>query len=309
MFTGHGVHHIAIGVRNIEIARHFYQNILGFNKVYLDLPQAEYLALNEVARAPCPVYIASLLCQEAGGIIVELVQMITPVPRPIRPDFKYGDIGLSKITISVPNIEKLYQEFKDRINFCSPPKLAVIPGWGEYQFIYCRDPEGNLIELVTNSRLPEKSGFGGVQWAGVSVTNLERSILFYQKYGGFDITFVAQHESFSGLVDEISGGRNTQVRSCILGNSQAAGMIELLEVSEPRGRSIPFATRWGDFGYLQVCLNGKQGGDIFKIAAHLEKEGLEFISSPKLMNDERQGAFFYVKDPDGIMVEFLNFLK
>jgi len=44
-------------------------------------------------------------------------------------------------------------------------------------------------------------------------------------------------------------------------------MIELFEVMEPRGRSMPFAAGWGDFGYLQVCLNGKQGDDIFQMAS------------------------------------------
>jgi catechol 2,3-dioxygenase-like lactoylglutathione lyase family enzyme len=309
MFTGHGIHHIAIGVKDVRIMRQFYQEILEFNRILVDFPQAEYPALDEVIRHPLPVYIASLLYQEAGGIIVELIQMIDPVPRPIRRDFRYGDIGLSKITIPVADVESLYWSLKDRVNFCSGPKLAVIPDWGDYQFVYCRDPERNLIEFVASSKLPAKNRFGGIQWVGISVTDLERSILFYQKYGGFDITFINQHESFSDLVDEISGGRQTKVRSCVLANIKATGMIELFEVSEPRGRSTPFATRWGDFGYLQVCLNGVQSVDIFEIAARFEKEGIEFISSPKLMNDERHGAFFYMKDPDGIMVEFLNFLK
>jgi hypothetical protein len=94
-----------------------------------------------------------------------------------------------------------------------------------------------------------------------------------------------------------------------MASSKAEGMVELFEVLEPRGRSIPFGIRWGDFGYLQVCLNGKQGDDIFEIAASFEKEGMEFLSGPQLMHDERQGAFFYMKDPDGIPVEFLVFLK
>lgn len=309
MFTGHGIHHIAIGVRNLNFVRPFYQDILEFNKVFVDFPQAEYPALDEVVRDPHPVYIAPLLYQEAGGIIVELTQMINPAPRSIRQDFRYGDIGLSKITIPVQDVEKLYQGLKDSVNFCSKPKVAVIPGWGNYHLVFCRDPEKNLIEFVAGDKLSVQNRFGGVQWVGVSVTNLERSISFYQKYGGFDTVFINSHGSFSGLVDEISGGNQTKVRSCVLANSKAGGMLELFEVMAPRGRSIPFATRWGDFGYLQVCLNGKQGADIIKIAAYFEKEGIEFISGPKLMHDERQGAFFYMKDPDGNMVEFLNFLK
>ncbi len=309
MFTGHGVHHIAIGVKDVKIMRQFYASTLEFNKVFVDLLQNEYPALDEVVRDPHPVYIAPLLSQEAGGIIVELTQMISPAPRPIRRDFRYGDIGLTKITIQVADIEGLRRSLKGKVNFCSEPKKVAVPGWGDYQFVYCRDPERNLIEFVAGSKLPVKNKFGGVVWAGVSVTDLERSIQFYQKYGGFDRVFIDIHDRFSGLVDELSGSRQTKVRSCVLANSQAGGMIELFEVSSPRGRSIPFGTRWGDFGYLQVCVNGKQGADIQSIYRHFESEGIEFLSGPKIMNDERQGAFFYMKDPDGIMVEFLNFLK
>jgi hypothetical protein len=86
-------------------------------------------------------------------------------------------------------------------------------------------------------------------------------------------------------------------------------MVELFEVTHPRGRSTPFATRWGDFGFAQVCLNGKLGVDIFEVGAYFEKEGIEFICPPVLMHDDREGAFFYMKDPDGVPIEFLVFLK
>ena len=63
------------------------------------------------------------------------------------------------------------------------------------------------------------------------------------------------------------------------------------------------------FNHTQVCLNGKQGDDIFQVASYLENEGMECMSGPQLMGDEREGAFFDMKDPDGIPVEFLVFLK
>jgi catechol 2,3-dioxygenase-like lactoylglutathione lyase family enzyme len=138
---------------------------------------------------------------------------------------------------------------------------------------------------------------------------LDRSVAFYRKYLGFDSLLIDNHDRFSGLIDEISGSAGTQIRSCVLANSKAEGMVELFEVVKPRGRSLPFATRWGDFGYLQVCLNGKQGADILQIASFFEKEGIEFLCGPQLMHDEKEGAFFYMKDPDGIPVEFLVFLK
>ena len=309
MYKGHGVHHVALGVKNLKTMEAFYRDVLEFKNVFVDFPEAEYPALQEVVRMPHPVYAAILFNQAAGGIIVELVQMVNPIPRPIRNEFRLGDIGVVKITIAVKEVERLYKELKGSVNFCSRPKSAAIPGWGECHFVYCRDPEGNFIEFISGTKVPAQNRFGGVCWVGMSVTDLDRSLTFFQKYLGFDALFINLHEGFSGLVDEVSGRKHTKIRSCVLANSKAEGMVELFEVLEPRGRSIPFGTRWGDFGYLQVCLNGKQGDDIFEMAAYFEKEGMEFLSGPQLMHDERQGAFFYMKDPDGIPVEFLVFLK
>jgi catechol 2,3-dioxygenase-like lactoylglutathione lyase family enzyme len=309
MYKGYGIHHVAVGVRNLETMKSFYRDVLEFKNVFVNFPEAEYPALQEVVRTPHPIYSAILFNQAVGGIIVELVRMVNPDPRPIRNEFRLGDIGVAKITIAVKEVEKLYGELKDSINFCSKPKLAKIQGWGECHFVYCRDPEGNFVEFISGAKVPSQNRFGGVCWVGVSVTDLNRSVTFYQKYLGFDTLFINPHESFSGLVDELSGEKNTKIRSCVLASNKTEGMVELFEVLEPRGRSIPFGTRWGDFGNLQVCLNGKQGGDIFEMAAYFEKEGMEFLSGPQLMHDEREGAFFYMKDPDGIPVEFLVFLK
>ena len=309
MYKGYGVHHIAIGVRDLESMRAFYKDALEFTEIFVDFPEAEYPALCEVVRAPRPVYAAVLFSQPAGGIIVELVRMAEPNARPIRKDFRYGDIGLASLAIPVPDVDRFHKEFSGRVAFCSEPKSAVIPRWGDCRFVFCRDPEGNLIEFVSGAGIPASGRFGGVRWVGISVTDLDRSIRFYQKQGGFDIVAVDVHEKFSGHVDEVSGARQTHVRSCVLASSAAEGMVELIEVLEPRGRSIPFGVRWGDFGFLQVCLNGRQGDDVFLMAREFENDGIEFVSGPQLMGDERQGAFFYAKDPDGIPVEFLVFLK
>ena len=235
--------------------------------------------------------------------------MVDPPSRPIRKGWRYGDIGVSKISITVPDVDATYNELKGKVNWCFEPKSAPIPGLGDYRFVCCKDPEGNLVELISAPQFPVRQRFGGIAWLGVSVTSLDRSVAFYQKYLGFDKVIIGEHDRFSGLVDEIAGGSGSRLRSCLLANSEAEGMVELFEVSRPRGRSIPFAARWGDYGYLQLCLNGRQGDDIKEIASYFEKEGLEFMCEPQLMHDEKEGAFFYMKDPDGIPVEFLVFLK
>jgi catechol 2,3-dioxygenase-like lactoylglutathione lyase family enzyme len=306
-YQGYGVHHGNIGVKNMETMKSFYQGVLQFTSVFVEFPEGEYEPLSGVVRAPRPRYAGLLFSQEAGGIVIGLTQMIDPAPRPIRADFRYGDIGVAKMTIAVSDVDRFYGEQKDRLNFLSPPKRAVIPSWGDYRFVYGRDPEDNLIEFTEGKDAAARAGFGGVRRLGVSVTDLPRSMAFYRKYLGFDTTVIETHESLSGFVDELSGGQPTEVRSCVLASRAGGGMVELFEVRQPRGRSIPAFTHWGDFGYTQVCLNGKPGADIFEIAAYFEKEGLEFLCGPQLMHDEKGGGFFYLKDPDGIPLEFLVF--
>ncbi len=165
------------------------------------------------------------------------------------------------------------------------------------------------MEFVSAEKFPVWQRFGGISFVGVSVTDLERSVAFYRKYLGFDKMVIEEHDRFSGLVDELAGAPGTRLRSCLMANSEATGMVELFEMSKPRGRSIPFAARWGDYGYLQVCLNGRQGDDIAKIASYFDEEGIEFMCDPQYMHDDREGAFFYMKDPDGTPIEFLVFLK
>ena len=307
MYQGYGVHHLAVGVRDMATMRAFYRDVLEFTEIFSDFPITEYPALGPVLRAPRVVYGAVLFSQPAGGIVHELIQMVDPSPRPVRKNTRYGDIGVAKITILVRDVWEIYEELQEKVNFCSEPKTVEIPSFGACSFVYFRDPEGNLGEFFSAPQIPVVNRFGGISWVGIAVTDLERSIAFYQKYGGFDRMVIKPHEAFSGLAGNAC--ESTIIRSCLLKSSSAGGMIELVEAANPRGRSLPFAMRWGDYGYHQVCLNGKQGEDIAAIYDYFDHEGLDFCCTPQYMLDDRDGAFFYMKDPDGIPVEFLVFLK
>jgi catechol 2,3-dioxygenase-like lactoylglutathione lyase family enzyme len=301
-----GIHHVAIGVKDIEVMKSFYRDVLEFTTIFGEFPGIEHPPMREVVRGPHVVFSGIMFRPRSDDIFLELIQMKEPVPRPIRRDFRYGDIGVSKITIATPNVDKIYGELKNTLNFCCEPKLVTVPGWGDYRFVYFRDPEGNLIELVSMNTMNKQSKFNGIIRAGISVTDLQRSKSFYQEHLAFNRVIVDIHESFSGFVDEVAGGSPTRVRSCVLSNAKEGGTLELFEMLEPRGRSIPFSTRWGDFGYLQLCVNCD---DIYGIAAHCEKEGIDLLCGPQEMDTdkpEHAGAFIYVKDPDGIPLEFLH---
>lgn len=104
-----------------------------------------------------------------------------------------------------------------------------------------------MIELISGPKIVVQDRFGGFLRVSVSMTDLNRSLWLYRKAAGFDSVFRNSHGSFSGLVDEVSGGKDTRVRSGILESSKAEDMVGLFEVVDPLGRSIPFRDEMGRF--------------------------------------------------------------
>lgn len=60
MYGGYGVHHIALGVKDLKKMKSFYEGLIGFDQVFMEFPKAEYPALQEVVRTPHPIYTAAL---------------------------------------------------------------------------------------------------------------------------------------------------------------------------------------------------------------------------------------------------------
>ncbi|MEJ2738605.1 MAG: VOC family protein [Dehalococcoidia bacterium] len=310
MDTIFGIDHVGIGVNNMDSMNEFYRDILEFTEIFGEMPEGDHEPIHGLLRMCPTIHSATQLNQKYGGIAVALFHHVYPRPRPIRKERRYGDIGVSKITIAVSDLNRFYKEFQGKINFCDEIHRITIPGWDDYTFVYARDPEGNYIEFINDNALPTQQRFGGVRWPGISVTDLERSVDFYKKHLGFDKTIIDMHEYFSGSIDVVCKSSQTKVRSCLLANSTGNGMVELSEFLKPRGRSIPFCTNWGDFGYLQLCLLGDNIRDIEK---RFINEDMDLILPPQIMEEddpENAGlAFLYTRDPDGIPVEVMTLPK
>ena len=303
-----GVQHVGIGVRDIEASRAFYRDVMECK-----IPMADFgvthNAMPDFFRTSPHVFNGWMYMQERESIVVECIQRFEPSPRAIHKEIRYGDIGVNKMTVEVADVKKFAKAYKDKIKFVSPPKSTDIPGWGDYSFVYGTDPDGNLIEFISSSKIEAGDGVGPIRSLGIGVTDLDRSMAFYKKYADFDTVAIKPHEAFSGLVGEVSGNKGTQVRSCLLANSNGFHMLELYEVSKPRGRSIPFQVIWGDYGYLECCCVCT---DVLTLARNYLNDGLELISHPTPIDLHEEGLqgtawFIYVRDPDGIPVEVVEF--
>ncbi len=297
-----GVDHVGIGVRDLDRMTDFYAEVFGM-RVIASMPEEDHPAMRGLLRSPRAVHSSRLLGGAEAGMTLALFRAVEPPPRPIRTDRRYGDIGVAKLCFFVSDLHGFCGEHAPLLDLKSPEHVATLDGLGEYRFRHASDPEGNLLELV---QAPDPMDYpAALSSVGVAVTDLERSLDFYRGVIGLDKLVVPPHEAFSERVDEVTGCSGAKARSCLLGSTRGRGMLELVEMVKPRGRSIPFGTQWGDFGYLQLCL---YAGDAQRLAADVVQERLDVLLPLQTIDDpDFPAQFMYLRDPDGVPVEVLGY--
>ena len=142
----------------------------------------------------------------------------------------------------------------------------------------------------------------------INVTDLERSIAFYDKLGFREflpsIPYLGLSRKAHKAVDPTvasalklpPGGTG---RACILQLDDGFPMLDLTEFSGPSAKR-PLAN--GDLGLVRICLVSQ---DLDADVARLQSDGVEFLSSPVA----GVGALADVaicKDPDGTLIELIQ---
>lgn len=131
------IRHYGISVKDEVKALHLYEDLLGFKIVKKDKEIENFVY--KVLKIKHVTYIKL----EKDGQLIELYIM----PRD-RERGKWNHIALT-----VDNIDNLYKELSDeKIIFISEP---TIDPSGTHKLCFCRDYDGNLIELV--QELKEKT--------------------------------------------------------------------------------------------------------------------------------------------------------
>jgi catechol 2,3-dioxygenase-like lactoylglutathione lyase family enzyme len=139
----------------------------------------------------------------------------------------------------------------------------------------------------------------GIQHVGVPVSNLERSMEFYEKVFGVkaEIVAAADHPRVAAAV----GIENAVLKVAFLwvGNTY----LELLEYTNPIGR--PNDRRNCDIGAVHVAF---EVDDVWAAWEELRANGVDLGPDPWVLEGgELEGCTFaYFKDPDGIQLEFFN---
>jgi glyoxylase I family protein len=136
---------------------------------------------------------------------------------------------------------------------------------------------------------------------GITVSNLERSLHFWQNVLGFEFSHRA-HQS-GEMAEEITGVKGAELNLAVV---KAPGhKIELLEYLAPADRKKDVDLRPCDVGSVHVALT------VDSLDAVLEKiaaSGWTAAGKPQTLTSGPNAGkcVVYVRDPDGTTIEFMQ---
>jgi len=143
-----GLSHIAICVPDLERGRAFYSDMFGFE--LLDTLQwpvgtemADYtVGLNDSA--------AKGYVMKGANCYLEIWQYSAPQPQGEPAQRGANDYGIRHLAFEVENVEEAVERLLHHGgSIMNPPKrVPEIPSMSEELALYCRDPFGNILELL-----------------------------------------------------------------------------------------------------------------------------------------------------------------
>ena len=134
-----------------------------------------------------------------------------------------------------------------------------------------------------------------LEHAGLSVSDLDRSIAFYCDVIGFELVRIVEpfDDDRLGKLTEIPGAK-ARIAHLWLGKN----MLELFEFTEPRGRALSDGDTMANQGFQHI---GFRTADTRGDYERLKAQGVEFTTEPI---EFREGVWIvYFKGPDGEMLE------
>lgn len=136
------IRHTGVVVNNLEEVLHFYRDLLGLKVVKKMDESGGYI---DKISGLKNVKVTTVKMAAGDGNLIELLYYHSH-PRGVASKKDICEIGISHVAFTVENVDTEYKRLlKAGIQFNSSPQVSPD---GYAKVIFCRDPEGNLIELV-----------------------------------------------------------------------------------------------------------------------------------------------------------------
>ncbi|MBI1182330.1 MAG: hypothetical protein GC201_17450 [Alphaproteobacteria bacterium] len=145
-----GIHHVGINVPDLEAGRRFYETVFGFEVIGVDnwdegnADVNAYVGMDESS--------ADSYMLRGANTYLEIWRYRTPPSRFSAADRRASDHGYTHLCFQVNDFDAVLEKFLAAGGSLIKPLTDARPGGAKIH--YCRDPFGNIIELL---EMPEKS--------------------------------------------------------------------------------------------------------------------------------------------------------
>jgi catechol 2,3-dioxygenase-like lactoylglutathione lyase family enzyme len=306
-----GIQQIGLGVTDVYAAWNWYKKHLGFDIKMFDEAAEANLMLPYTNNQPQKRH-AILAINLKGGGGFELWEYKSRKPVAASFDLSLGDLGIFSAKIKTEDINKAYQKLSNNeIEMLS----KIVKNPAGYEHFYIKDPWGNILDIEGSSEwnLEMKKLIGGNSGALIGVSNMDKSIDFYSHILGYDEKVFDEKAVFPDY-SALTGGKQKLRRVLLKHNKERMGAfgklfgpstIELVSLTESKGRKIYENRLWGDLGYIHLCydITGMK-----ELKEECEKIGHPFTvdSANSFDMGNAAGHFAYIEDPDGTLIEFVE---
>lgn len=305
-----GIQQIGIGIPDCHKAWGWYKEYLGYDvRVFEEAATAE-LMLPYTGGQPRKRH-AALATNLQGGGAFEIWQYVDRIPQPPAFEIQVGDLGLFAAKIKCRDVDATYEWFsKEGLRVES--KVAEKDG---VKWFFVRDPNNNIFQIISSKIWfrDEKKLTGGTYGAMIGVTDIDRSMKFYSEILGYDKVLSDETGNFEDI-RFLPGGHKKFRRVVLTHNQPRKGtfsvlfgdsQIELIQTLDREPVKIFKDRLWGDLGFIHLCF------DIWGMDPMREKckaAGCPFTVDTGNTFDmgEASGAFAYIEDPDGALIEFVE---
>ena len=144
--------HVALVVTDLDKMLHFYTQVLEFKvKRRFEIKSPEFQTGIGVFGAEAK---GTHLAISNSDVEMELFQFSVPTPHASNSLQPANQLGYRHIALVVDDLQEAYSQLKAKgVTFLSEPITVKEPKELDgFQFVYFRDPEGNIVEF---NQLPE----------------------------------------------------------------------------------------------------------------------------------------------------------
>ena len=264
----------------------FYRDVFGWEKP--NPPRPPNPAVPALINAPGAQLQVQVFRLPGAPFGFELTYFGNVDHNPAQPK-STADPGAANLTIRVPDLDPVFAAIKKT----GAPILSHSTGpvkVGNLRGILVRDPDGYLVEVLEG---PASAAMG------LTITDMEKTLKFYNGLLGFDVKGNMQFAANAAVSDLVGTPSDGQSRVAV-GN--IPGTKAQIEFHEWKGvPSSPFRRRIQDPGCPALAL---RVADLDGLLAKLKAAGVKIVSaggvpaqfSPTIRN-------IFVEDPNGFKIE------